>query len=129
MRRLGLFRRVVPVLHVSSSTVAERFYCEGLGFFREFAYRPDPSAVDPCYFGLSRDGLVLHASSFAGDGKAGNVVNISVDDLDALHDELSVRAVAIDLPPTEQSWGEREMHVKDPDGNFIRFVQSKAGNE
>ena len=39
------------------------------------------------------------------------------------HDVLTGRGVKIDLPPTDQSWGTREMHVKDPDGNRICFVR------
>jgi uncharacterized glyoxalase superfamily protein PhnB len=35
--------------------------------------------------------------------------------------------VAVDLPPTDQTWGNREMYVKDPDGNAIRFVRQGTG--
>ena len=122
-----MFKRAIPVLHVSSSVAAERFYCAGLGFRREFAYRPDETRTDPCYLGLSRDGVMLHASSFPGDGtRSGSVVNVLVDDIDALHAELVARSIPIDLPPTDQTWGEREMYLKDPDGNQIRFVLERA---
>jgi uncharacterized glyoxalase superfamily protein PhnB len=120
-----MFRRAIPVVHVTSSVVAARFYCAGLGFHEEFAYRPDETRSDPCYFGVSRDGVIVHVSSFPGDGKSGAVLNITVEDLDALHTELLARSVPIDLPPTTQTWGEREMHVKDPDSNCIRFVSSR----
>lgn len=121
-----MFKRAIPVLHVSNSMAAERFYCEGLGLRRDFAYRPDATKADPCYLGLSCDGIRLHVSSFPGDGKSGGVVNVLVDDLDRLHGELVARAVPIELPPTDQTWGEREMHVRDPDGNCIRFVLEAA---
>ena len=39
-----------------------------------------------------------------------------------LHEELKAKGVAIDLEPTDQSWGNREMYISDPDGNSIRFV-------
>lgn len=122
-----MFKRAIPVLHVSSSTAAEQFYCVGLGFRREFAYRPDAARVDPCYLGLSRDGVVLHVSSFPGDGTPGSVVNLLVDDVDALHRELAGRSVPIALPPTDQIWGEREMYVRDSDDNCIRFVRDSTG--
>jgi catechol 2,3-dioxygenase-like lactoylglutathione lyase family enzyme len=112
----------IPVLHVSSSTAAEQFYCAGLGFQQRFAYRPDKGRVDPCYMGLIRDGVQLHVSSFLGDGVAGGVANFIVDDVDALHDEFRVRGVPIQLPPTNQDWGNREMYLEDADGNSIRFV-------
>jgi uncharacterized glyoxalase superfamily protein PhnB len=62
------------------------------------------------------------ASSFPGDGVSGGVVFLVVDDVDALYAELKAKGVEIDLEPTDQSWGNREMYVKDPDGNSIRFV-------
>jgi uncharacterized glyoxalase superfamily protein PhnB len=118
-----VFKSAIPVLHVSSSAAAEEFYCSGLGFRRDFAYRIDDAKADPCYMGLTREGVSLHVSSFSGDGVSGGVVYIIVDDVDALHVELLTKGIPISLPPTEQSWGNREMYVKDTDGNSIRFVQ------
>jgi catechol 2,3-dioxygenase-like lactoylglutathione lyase family enzyme len=73
--------------------------------------------------GLARDGVVFHISSFRGDGVAGGVATFIVDDVDALHAEFVSRQVPIDLEPTDQSWDNREMYVRDADGNSIRFVQ------
>jgi hypothetical protein len=73
--------------------------------------------------GLVRDGALLHVSSFSGDGVAGGVVGIIVDDVDALHAELVARKVPIELPPTDQTWGNREMYVRDADRNSVRFIQ------
>jgi catechol 2,3-dioxygenase-like lactoylglutathione lyase family enzyme len=117
-----MLKRAIPVLHVSSSVVGEEFYCGLLGFEGEFAYRPTEDA-DPCYLGLKRDEARLHLSSFPGDGAAGSLVYLLVDDVDALHRELRDRGVRIDMPPTDQSWGNREMYVRDPDNNKIAFVQ------
>ena len=120
-----MFRRAIPVLHVKNSTAAEQYYCNGLGFSRSFVYRPDDPTTDPCYMGLERDGVVFHISSFPGDGVSGGVATFIVDDLDGLHTELTGRQVAIDLEPTDQSWDNREMYVRDPDGNSVRFVQGE----
>jgi len=73
--------------------------------------------------GLERDGVVLHISSFPGDGISGGVATFIVDDLDPLHAEFLERRIAIELAPTTQSWDNREMYLRDPDGNSIRFVQ------
>ena len=35
-----MFKLAIPVLHVSSSVAAEKFYCDCLGFRQKFAYRP-----------------------------------------------------------------------------------------
>ncbi len=116
-----MFKFAIPVLHAASSAAAEEFYCDRLGFKQTFAYRPF-DGVDPCYMGLKRDNVEIHVSSFSGDGVAGGVVFLRVVDLDVLHQELKAKGVVIDLGPTDQSWGNREMYVNDPDGNSIRFV-------
>ena len=122
-----MLKLAIPVLHVSSSTAAEQFYCAGLGFQQTFAYRADETKADPCYMGLIRDGVVFHVSSFPGDGVAGGVVNFIVDDVDALYAEFHKKGVPIDLAPTDQTWGNREMYVEDADGNSIRFVRVGGG--
>jgi uncharacterized glyoxalase superfamily protein PhnB len=122
-----LFRQAIPVLHVTSSTAAEDFYCNGLGFSKRFSYRVDETHLDPCYMGLARDDAWLHVSSFSGDGVSGACVDLLVDDVDGLHDELLHRGVRIDLEPTDQTWGNREMYVRDPDGNSIRFARPRTG--
>ena len=73
--------------------------------------------------GLTRDGVWLHLSSFSGDGVAGGVVYVGVEEVDALHAELLAKGVTIDSGPVDQTWGNREMYVRDPDGNSIRFAQ------
>ncbi len=118
-----MFKSAVPVLHVSGSAAAERFYCERLGFRRVFAYRAHEREPDPCYLGITRDSVLLHLSSFPGDGVPGAVVCLLVEDVDALHAELVAKAVVIDSGPVNQTWGNRELYVKDADGNSIRFVQ------
>lgn len=121
-----MFKLAIPVLHVSSSAAAEEFYCKLLGFRQTFAYRPF-AGLDPCYMGLTRDGAVLHVSSFSGDGVSGGVVFLIVEDVDELHMELVAKGVQIAMEPTDQSWGNREMYLADADGNSIRFVREGGG--
>ena len=56
----------------------------------------------------------------------GGVVYLLVDDVDELYAELLQKNVRIDLEPTDQTWGNREMYVKDADGNSIRFVRESG---
>ena len=76
--------------------------------------------------GLTRDGVWLHVSSFSGDGMPGGVVYIAVDDVDSLHAELVAKGVGIDTGPVDQTWGNREMYVRDADGNSLRFIQGSG---
>ena len=116
-----MIKAAVPLLHVSRAEVARKFYCEKLGFRLEFAHRGDPAQADPCYMGLSRDGVWIHLSSFSGDGVAGGVVNFLVDSVNDLHAEFVAKGVVIHLGPTDQTWGTREMYVKDADANSLRY--------
>jgi uncharacterized glyoxalase superfamily protein PhnB len=117
-----MIRRAIPLLHVSNAAEAVEFYSKGLGFQLEFEHRPEGVAADPCYVGLTRDGVWINLSSFSGDGVAGGVVNLMVDSVDSLHAEFSARNIRIDVPPVDQTWGSREMYVKDADGNCLRFI-------
>ncbi len=104
-----MFKQAIPLLHVSSADAAEAFYCGKLGFALVSAYRPDAGLRDPCYLVLRRDDALLHVSSFSGDGVSGGVVSIAHDDVDALFIEYRANGVTVDLPPTDQTWGNREM--------------------
>ena len=77
-----MIKFAIPLLHVSDSSLARAFYCDKLGFRHEFSHRADDTKPDPCYMGLTRDGVWLNLSSFSGDGVSGGVVNLIVDDVD-----------------------------------------------
>jgi uncharacterized glyoxalase superfamily protein PhnB len=115
--------QAIPVLHVSSSDTATDFYCNKLGFQKHSVYHLDENKADPCYMVFSRDQAWVHLSSFSGDAVAGGVVYLLVDDVDAYYQELLQKNVAIHLKPTNQTWRNREMYVKDADGNTLRFTQ------
>lgn len=117
-----MIRRAIPLLHVTNTADAVKFYCRGLGFQLEFEHRPDGVTTDPCYLGVSRDGVWLHLSSFPGDGMSGAVTNLMVDDVDRMYREFTAKQVPVDTPPVDQTWGSREMYVKDADRNCLRFI-------
>lgn len=118
-----MLKLAVPLLHVSNAAAAVDFYCNQMGFKLEFTHRADEAKLDPCYMGITRDGIWMNLSSFSGDGVCGGVVNLMVDDVDGLHAELVKKGVAIAVEPVDQTWGSREMYVRDPDNNCMRFIQ------
>jgi uncharacterized glyoxalase superfamily protein PhnB len=112
----------IPVIAVSDSTQAEDYYFRILGFEKMFAYRPDPARQDPCYLGVARDGVWLHLQSFKPARAGMTDAFLWVTDVDQLHSELAARGAVIQLPPTNQTWGTRELGVRDPDGNVLVFA-------
>ena len=52
-----MLKLAIPLLHVSKSAAAESFFCNQLGFKREFAHCAGEGGSDPCYMGLTRDGM------------------------------------------------------------------------
>jgi catechol 2,3-dioxygenase-like lactoylglutathione lyase family enzyme len=69
--------------------------------------------VEPADDDARREGLV---GRFAG-------ISLRVDDIEALHGRLKAGGCAITGPPERQAWGGTLMHVKDPSGNIVSFVQ------
>jgi len=87
--RCRLIKVAIPLVHVSSSAAAEEFYCgAGWGFRREFAHRVDDAKPDPGYMGMTaRWCVAARVVVFPGMGFLGGVVNLIVEDVDALHAE------------------------------------------
>jgi lactoylglutathione lyase len=48
-----------------------------------------------------------------------------VDDPDAEHERLAAAGVEVLAPPTDRPWGERTLHVADPDGNVVELTRPK----
>ena len=131
-RILGVRRRrvaIVPTLRCRRIRPAVAFYTRVLDF--KLLEPKDPE--DPSFCVLTRDGAVIFLSSHAGDGEYGQAVVITVDNVDALAQELRTRGLKtpgdplavqeVHEGPMDQTWGTREFYVDDPDGNTIRFVQ------
>ncbi len=101
-----------------------QFYCDMLRFTCKWTHRSHEDQPDPAYVGLQWDEAFIHLSSFTGDGQGKTAIVLAMADIDALHQDLVKRGTPMPLEPTDQSWGQREMYVVDPDGNSIRFVQA-----
>lgn len=121
---------IIPTFRCRSMRRALTFYCEILDFVR---VNIDDEVNDPAFCVLARDGDLLHLSSHRGDGVFGAAVAITTNDVDGLFRAFRARGLRTpgnpDAPeevhegPIDQSWGNREFYVDDPDGNTLRFVQ------
>jgi uncharacterized glyoxalase superfamily protein PhnB len=122
-----VFQTAIPVLRVSGSMAAQEFYCNGLGFTLLSSWRPEEAQDDPRYMTLARDGAQLHVHSFQSSIAGAGAVYVLIDDADALYAELLSRGIAVSGPPIDQTWGTREIVVRDADRNVVTFGQRLNG--
>jgi catechol 2,3-dioxygenase-like lactoylglutathione lyase family enzyme len=120
-------RQIAPVIKVTDFARALDFYCRTLGFLEDFRYSAGPDG--PSLAGVSLDGCQIHLSTFAGDGVIGGAAYCYVDDVDALFGRFLAAGFRtpgkpdspVEEGPVDQTWGMREVYVRDPDGNALRF--------
>lgn len=112
-------QKVFPQLRMMDWNRTRRFYVDGLGFAVDWEHRFEPHL--PVFAQLTRDGLSLFLSEHAGDCQVGGAAYFVVDDVDALFEDIRSRGIAA-RPPEDTPWGTREIGVKDPDGNSLRFA-------
>jgi uncharacterized glyoxalase superfamily protein PhnB len=120
-----MFETAIPIIQVTGSIAAEEFYCQGLGFTLVSSWRPDETRDDPRYMTLARDGARLHVHSFQSGAAGTSAAYVLVDDVDALHAELISNGITVSGPPIDQTWGTREIVVRDADRNVLTFGQRR----
>ena len=119
-----MLRKSTPILRIFDEAKAKEFYVGFLGFTVDWEHRFEPGA--PLYMQVSRDGCVLHLSEHHGDATPGSAMRVEVDDIDALHRELTEKRYTFARPGIEQTpWGTRDVTVKDPFGNRLTFTHAK----
>jgi catechol 2,3-dioxygenase-like lactoylglutathione lyase family enzyme len=118
-------QRVVPVLGVADFSRARRFYTESLGFATDWVWQPDDAS--PVFAQLSRGGLSIYLSRDPATSCPGaSSVYLYVDDVDAWRTELGRRGVALEQEPITRAWGNRELVVRDPDGNRLTLATPRT---
>jgi hypothetical protein len=105
-----MLKLAILLLHVSDSAAAEDFYCNRLVFQREFAHRTVEAKADPRFSAtwFRAESQTCWSRTWMGCTAS-----------------LSQKGVRIDTGPVDQTCGTREMHIKDADGNCVRFIGSK----
>jgi uncharacterized glyoxalase superfamily protein PhnB len=117
------FSQVIPILRSFDEGKALEFYVDWLGFKVDFKHRFEPEL--PLYMQVSRGDCVLHISEHHGDATPGSAVRIRVDELEALHAEVSAKNYKNYRPGlTDKEWGTREMTVQDGAGNRLIFFRN-----
>ena len=100
------------------------FYTKKLGFDLEFRY-------EDFYAGIKKDGYSIHLKSGKPSieerrrRKENNDLDIvfSVDNVEALYQDLQDKKVEIIQPLCERPYG-KEFYIADPDGYILAFLES-----
>ena len=107
-------------LFVEDIAAARSFYADLLGF--------QPVSLESAVLVFEAGPLLIVEQADAEARAEGLVarfagVSFGVSDIEALHARLKASGCTIVGPPERQSWGGRLMHVMDPGGNIVSFVQ------
>lgn len=114
----------IPLLRCLDVPVSLQFYTDVLGAVVK--WRDDDTA--PRFAAIDWRGHELYLSQHAGDGVIGSATYLPVPDVDEVFATLLRRGYVppsgdqVHAAPTDQTWGMRELYVRDPDGNSLRFA-------
>lgn len=100
-----------------------RFYRDRLGL--------TPRSDRPDFINFDWGGLRLSVSVHDGVHGASRdplriMVNLAVDDIEAVHARLAAAGVVFTRPPEREAWGGRVASFLDPDGNLLQLMQLPA---
>jgi hypothetical protein len=113
----------IPLFRIFDYAMAVAFYRDWLGFTIDWEHRFSPTA--PRYLQISRDSAVIHLTEHFGDGAPGAKVLIHIDDVEALHAELTSRPNPNMNPSVVHApWNAKILEVIDPFSNRLCFNQS-----
>lgn len=111
--------KVVPFLNVSDGDASAKFFCEQLGFTREWTYQPKPDA--PRCVCVTLGTAKLYLSEFDETAKVIKLV-VWVDDIEPILETCRQADTQIEI--AEQGhFGTVELRTKDPDGNNVLICQ------
>lgn len=118
-----MMRSSTTVFTVTNIEESVSYYRDRLGFDFAFEYgRP------VFYVGFCSGGVTLHLVSASETPRqpGHGTVSILVDDVDALHADLTKRGARVMKAPKDYDYGLRDFDVADLDGNMIFFgMESK----
>ncbi|MBX3438288.1 MAG: VOC family protein [Planctomycetaceae bacterium] len=118
---------VIPQLRTTDARRSIAFYVDGLGFQIDWEHRFEPGF--PVFLQMTRAGQTLFLTEHAGDCQVGGAVYFVVPDVDACFHEFAARGIVPGQAPADTPWGRREMLITDPDGNRLRFANSRIANQ
>jgi uncharacterized glyoxalase superfamily protein PhnB len=108
---------LTPILYVRDFAEAMNYYTEKLLFEKLWDWGDPPS------FGAVRLGVVEIFFCLRDQGHPGTWLTIFVEDVDNYCERIKGLGAEVIFGPTDEPWGVREIHVRDPNQHVIRFGQ------
>ena len=132
-------KAVTPILNVSNFSESVAWF-EKLGWTRGFQWGEPPTFGAVCSGEFE---IFLCLGAQGGRGKSdlsttknsgehadkGVWMSIWVDDVDEIHKRCLEQGLEVTMPPTNEPWGVREMHVRHPDGHVFRISKGIEQHE
>jgi catechol 2,3-dioxygenase-like lactoylglutathione lyase family enzyme len=116
--------QVTPMLHVPDLALALDFFAGILGF--KVMYRVQDYAYLQCE-GVGIRILEASGRQVVAPDQSRTTVYIDVQDVDGLHAGLEagleVMPIGDVVGPVDQDWGQRELLIRMPDGDWLAFGQ------
>lgn len=116
-------KAVTPILNVSSVVDSVAWFVK-LGFRHGFLWGDPPTFGSVC---SGQSEIFLCLGEQGGRGDQGVWMSLWVEDVDAIHQRCVSLGFDVTMPPTDEPWGVREMHLRHPDGHVFRI--SKGNGE
>lgn len=111
-------KQFIPTLRVKDARQSERFYCDILGFTKEWEHQFNSDS--PLMMSIHFDEHYLFLSEHQGTGGSDCTIYMRIDDIDAFYREKSGQGLAFEMEPVDEPWGMREASFRDPDNH--RFI-------
>ena len=109
---------IIPTLHVDDINVAREFYENVLGFQVDWVWRAAANA--PAFSQISYQDARVYLTERS-EGGSGTLLHLYVENVDDWYRRLLANNIPVDSMPHDEAWGNREMQIRDPDGNYLRF--------
>ena len=121
--------RVMPMIVVGSVDAIRNFYVDRLGFAHVMGMVGKDGQLDFCTVVMGEARIMFMRApggTAAPSGKQPVEIYLEVEDVDALHKNLTKKGVAISDTLTLQWWGDRTFKVLDPNGYEVWFYTHVA---
>src|SRR5437879_2707691 len=113
---------IVPILRIFDVSKAKEFYCDFLDWRIDWSHKFGDNF--PEYMQISKYGIIIHLSEHHGDARPGSTIKIYVEKIEDMAARLKEKDYKYAKPEVEKMpWKTKEMWIKDPFGNSLRFTE------